>query len=65
MEKHLETSHMTAAPHKDLVRLQEERQVLQERVEVSVTSVTELEDFCVWISFVKGFCFVFLIEKKE
>ncbi|XP_048013741.1 centrosomal protein of 152 kDa isoform X2 [Megalobrama amblycephala] len=33
LEKHLETSQMTAAPHKDLIRLQEERQVLQERVE--------------------------------
>ncbi|RXN26207.1 centrosomal protein of 152 kDa [Labeo rohita] len=33
LEKHLETSQMTAAPHKDLIRLQEERQLLQERVE--------------------------------
>ncbi len=64
LEKHLETSHMTAAPHKDLVRLQEERQVLQERVEVSVTSVTELEDFCVWISFVKVFFFFFYWKKE-
>uniref|UniRef100_A0A8C2HU84 Centrosomal protein 152 n=1 Tax=Cyprinus carpio TaxID=7962 RepID=A0A8C2HU84_CYPCA len=31
LEKHLETSHMTAAPHKDLVRLQEERQALEKR----------------------------------
>lgn len=36
LEKHLEASHVTAAPHKDLIRLQEERQVLQERVEVRV-----------------------------
>ncbi|KAK2867413.1 hypothetical protein Q8A67_025530 [Cirrhinus molitorella] len=33
LEKHLETSHMTGGAHKDLIRLQEERQVLQERVE--------------------------------
>ncbi|XP_051979024.1 centrosomal protein of 152 kDa [Xyrauchen texanus] len=33
LEKHLESSLMNAAPHKELVRLQEERQLLQERVE--------------------------------
>uniref|UniRef100_A0A673IM27 Very long-chain acyl-CoA synthetase-like n=1 Tax=Sinocyclocheilus rhinocerous TaxID=307959 RepID=A0A673IM27_9TELE len=29
LEKCMETSHMTAAPHKDLIRLQEERQALE------------------------------------
>ncbi len=53
LEKHLETSHMTAAPHKDLVRLQEERQALQERVEVSMTSVTEFVNFIEFIIFFK------------
>lgn len=34
MEKHLESSGLAADPQKELVRLQEERQVLQDRVEV-------------------------------
>ncbi|XP_051548227.1 centrosomal protein of 152 kDa-like isoform X3 [Myxocyprinus asiaticus] len=33
LEIHLESSRMNAAPHKELVRLQEERQLLQKRVE--------------------------------
>ncbi|XP_016373258.1 LOW QUALITY PROTEIN: centrosomal protein of 152 kDa-like [Sinocyclocheilus rhinocerous] len=43
LEKCMETSHMTAAPHKDLIRLQEERQVLQERVEALEKSNQELK----------------------